>query len=61
MVLILVAFAGLVGKVALSTLAAVRVFAAIGSLRPRQLVTIWRTGLCPRRELVSAVLREPSW
>jgi SulP family sulfate permease len=44
MLVILVVFAGVVGKVAMPTLAAILVFAAIGSLRPRQLATIWRTG-----------------
>ncbi len=44
MVVILVVFAGLVGKVAMSTLAAILIFAAVGSLRPGRLATIWRTG-----------------
>lgn len=44
MVVILVLFAGLVGKVALPTLAAVLIFAAVGSLRMGALATIWRTG-----------------
>lgn len=44
MVVILVVFAGVVGKVAMPTLAAVLVFAAVGSLRLHQLATIWRTG-----------------
>ena len=44
MVVILVAFGGLVGKVVMPTLAAVLIFAAISSLRPHELATIWRTG-----------------
>ncbi|GAA3716133.1 SulP family inorganic anion transporter [Terrabacter ginsenosidimutans] len=44
MVVILVLFAGLVGKVAMPTLAAVLIFAAVGSVRTGALVTIWRTG-----------------
>jgi sulfate permease, SulP family len=41
---ILIAFAGVVGKDAMPTLGAVLIFAAIGSLRPFELATIWRTG-----------------
>ena len=44
MVVILLVFAGLVGKVAMPTLAAVLIYAAVGAVRPRQLATIWRTG-----------------
>jgi SulP family sulfate permease len=44
MVVILVVFAGIVGKVAMPTLAAVLIYAAVGAIRPRQLATIWRTG-----------------
>ena len=44
MVLVLVAFAGIVGQVALPTLAAVLIYAGIRSLRPRELQTIMRTG-----------------
>jgi SulP family sulfate permease len=44
MMVILVAFSGLVGKVAMPTLAAVLIFAAIGAIRPAQILTIWRTG-----------------
>jgi len=43
-IVILVAFSGVVGKVAMPTLAAVLIYAAVGSLRPRELATIWRTG-----------------
>ncbi len=41
---ILVVFAGVVGLVAMPTLAAVLIFAAVGALRPDQVATIWRTG-----------------
>lgn len=44
MVIILVLFAGLVGKVVIPTLAAVLIFAAIGSVRVGTVATIWRTG-----------------
>ena len=44
MLVILLAFSGIVGKVAMPTLAAVLIYAAVGSLRPGELVTIWRTG-----------------
>ena len=48
MIVIVVVFAGLVGKVAMPTLAAVLIYAAVGAIRPRQLATIWRTGLMSR-------------
>ena len=44
MLVILVAFGGLVGRVAMPTLAAVLVVAAIGSLRVGDVETVWRTG-----------------
>lgn len=44
MVVILLLFAGLVGKVAMPTLAAVLIFAAVGSVRMGVIATIWRTG-----------------
>jgi SulP family sulfate permease len=44
MLVILVAFSGLVGKVALPTLAAVLIFAAVSSLRLHEMRTILRTG-----------------
>ncbi len=44
MVVILLAFSGVVGKVALPTLAAVLIYAAIGAIRPAQIRTILRTG-----------------
>ncbi len=45
MLLILVAFGGLVGRVVMPTLAAVLIVAAIGSLRIREIDTVWRTGV----------------
>ena len=53
MVIILVLFAGLVGKVAMPTLAAVLIFAAVGSLRVGVLATIWRTGRLSQVALVA--------
>ena len=45
MLVILALFSGLVAKVAMPTLGAIlSIFAAIGSLRPGEIVTIWRTG-----------------
>lgn len=44
MLVILVAFAGVVGEVAMPTLAAVLVYAGIGSLRLAEVTTILRTG-----------------
>lgn len=44
MVVILLLFAGLVGNVAMPTLAAVLIFAALGSVRLGLVATIWRTG-----------------
>jgi SulP family sulfate permease len=45
MLVILALFSGLVAKVAMPTLGAILIFAAIGSLRPGEIATIWRTGL----------------
>ena len=45
MLTILVAFSGLVGKVAMPTLAAVLIYAASRSLKPHEVVTVLRTGL----------------
>ncbi|GAA4481458.1 SulP family inorganic anion transporter [Rhodococcus olei] len=44
MLVILAAFSGLVGTVPMPTLAAVLIFAAVGSIRPAQIVTILHTG-----------------
>ena len=56
MVLILVAFAGVVGKVPMPTLAAVLIMAAIGSVRPHEIVTILRTGREAQIGMVSTFL-----
>ena len=45
MLLILALFSGVVGVVAMPTLAALLIYAAAGSLRFGQIATIWRTGL----------------
>jgi SulP family sulfate permease len=45
MLVILALFSGLVAKVAMPTLGAILIFAAIGSLRPGEIATIWHTGL----------------
>lgn len=45
MLLILVAFSGAVGVIAMSTLAAVLIYAAIVSIRPHQIATVWSSGL----------------
>lgn len=44
MLVILVAFSGLVGKVPMPTLAAVLIYAAVGSIRPAQILSILRSG-----------------
>nr|WP_246045129.1 SulP family inorganic anion transporter [Rhodococcus oryzae] len=44
MLVILVLFSGLVGKVPMPTLAAVLIFAAVGSVRPAQIASILRSG-----------------
>ena len=53
MLVILAAFSGVVGLVAMPTLAAVLVFAAAGSLRPGELRTILRTGPTSQIAIVS--------
>lgn len=53
MVVILLLFAGLVGKVAMPTLAAVLIFAAVGSVRVGVIATIWRTGRLSQIALVA--------
>ena len=47
MLLILVAFSKLVAEVAMPTLAAVLIYAGVGSLKPAQVLTILRTGPTP--------------
>jgi sulfate permease, SulP family len=48
MLAILAVFSGAVGKVAMPTLAAVLIYAGIGSIKPRQIRTIMRTGIDSR-------------
>ena len=56
MLLILAAFGGIVGRVAMPTLAAVLIVAAIGSLRTRELQTVWLTGLSSEIALATTFL-----
>ncbi|HEY2354096.1 MAG TPA: SulP family inorganic anion transporter [Gaiellaceae bacterium] len=56
MLAILVLFAGVVGKVALPTLAAILIYAASTSLRFGELTTIWRTGLSSQIALATTFL-----
>jgi SulP family sulfate permease len=56
MLLILVAFGGLVGRVAMPTLAAVLIVAAIGSLRIPELLTVWRAGLSSQIAMATTFL-----
>ncbi len=44
MLLILVAFSQLVGQVAMPTLAAILIYAAVGSFKPAEVMTVMRTG-----------------
>ena len=53
MLAILVAFSGLVGKVALPTLASILIYAAARSLRSGEIETIWRTGPTSQVALVT--------
>ena len=53
MLVILALFSGLVAKVAMPTLGAILIFAAIGSLRPGEIATIWRTGLTSQIAVVT--------
>jgi sulfate permease, SulP family len=56
MLLILAALSGIVGRVALPTLAAVLIVAGLGSLRPTQLLLILRTGRVSQIAAVSTFL-----
>jgi len=56
MLLVLVLFGGVVGLVALPTLAAVLVYAAIGSVKPAEIVTIMRTAMDSRIALTTTFL-----
>ncbi len=53
MLAILVVFSGIVGKVALPTLAAVLIYAAASSLRVNRIDTVWRAGLASQISLLS--------
>ena len=53
MLVILALFSGLVAKVAMPTLGAILIFAAVGSLRPGEIATIWRTGLTSKIAVVT--------
>jgi len=53
MLVILALFSGLVAKVAMPTLGAILIFAAVGSLRPAEIATIWRTGLTSRVAVIT--------
>jgi SulP family sulfate permease len=53
MLVILALFSGLVAKVAMPTLGAILIFAAIGSLRLGEVATIWRTGLASQIAVVT--------
>ncbi|WP_250030229.1 SulP family inorganic anion transporter [Paractinoplanes maris] len=56
MLVILALFAGLVGRVAQPTLAAILIFAAAGSLSPAKVGGVVRTGLIPRIAVVATFL-----
>ena len=56
MLAILVVFSGIVGKVAMPTLAAVLIYAAARSLRPGEIATVMRTGINSQIALVSTFL-----
>jgi SulP family sulfate permease len=56
MLLVLVLFGGVVGLVALPTLAAVLIYAGIGSIRPAQIATIMRTSPGSRIALTTTFL-----
>jgi len=56
MLLIVVVFSGLVGKIAIPTLAAVLIFAAASSLRTGRIDTIARTGTASRVAFVTTLL-----
>jgi len=53
MLVILVAFSGLVAKIAVPTLGAILIFAAVGSLRLGELATILRSGLTSQVAVVT--------
>ncbi len=53
MLVILVVFSGIVGNVAMPTLAAVLIFAGVSSVRLGSIDTVWRTGLASRIAFVA--------
>ncbi len=53
MLLILLAFSGIIGYVAQPTLAALLIVAGVGSIRPQQILTIFRTGTISQVAMVS--------
>lgn len=53
MLVILVAFAGIVGRVAMPTLAAVLIVAAVGSCDPARVIAIWSSGTASRVVLLA--------
>lgn len=53
MLVILLVFAGIVGKVAIATLAAVLILASVAAIQPAQILTIWRTGAASQIALVA--------
>ena len=56
MLIILVVFSGVVGLVAMPTLAAILIFAGVGSVRPREIRNILRSGRVPQIALVTTFL-----
>jgi SulP family sulfate permease len=56
MLLILALFSGVVGRVAMPTLAALLIYAAVGSLRASEAATVWRTGLTSQIAIASTFI-----
>ncbi|HEV7650466.1 MAG TPA: SulP family inorganic anion transporter [Actinophytocola sp.] len=56
MLIILAVFSGVVGLVAMPTLAAILIFAAVGSVRPREIMNILRTGRVSQIAVVTTFL-----
>ena len=56
MLLILALFSGVVGRVVMPTLAALLIYAAIGSLRVAEAATVWRTGLTSQIAIASTFI-----
>ncbi|MGO8883981.1 MAG: hypothetical protein ACLPUO_04545 [Streptosporangiaceae bacterium] len=53
LLVILVLFSGLVAKIAVPTLGAILIFAAVGSLRPGEITSILRTGRISRVAVIT--------